>query len=153
MATYGGNSAAMAAGIACLEKLTPEAHEHITELGNKTRARIDAIGQRYDVPLHATGLGHLIGLHWAEERVVDYRTRLAEDREKVVNIMMALNNEGYHQTFTGFILISTAVGAQEMDGFLSALERSLHTLGYVRESSTPDASPSESPVAGPVTPV
>jgi glutamate-1-semialdehyde 2,1-aminomutase len=131
MATYGGNSATMAAGIACLEKLTPDAHRHITELGDRTRARIDALGRQYGVPLHATGIGHLIGLHWAEERVADYRTRLAEDREKVVNIMLALNNEGYHQTFTGFVLISTAVGSQEIDGFLLALERCLHTLGYV----------------------
>ncbi|MGZ6693423.1 MAG: aminotransferase class III-fold pyridoxal phosphate-dependent enzyme, partial [Solirubrobacteraceae bacterium] len=131
MATYGGNSIAMAAGIACLEKLTPEAHQRIIALGNATRARIDEIGRRYGVPLHATGLGHLIGLHWAPERVVDYRTRLLDDREKIVNIMMALNNQGYHQTFTGFVLLSTAIGDQEIDGFLFAVERSLHNLGYV----------------------
>ncbi len=131
MATYGGNSVAMAAGIACLEKLTPEAHERLTALGNKTRARIDEIGRRYGVPLHATGLGHLIGLHWSHERVTDYRTRLLDDREKIVNIMMVLNNEGYHQTFTGFFLLSTAIGDQEVDGVLFALEQALHTLGYV----------------------
>jgi glutamate-1-semialdehyde 2,1-aminomutase len=131
MATYGGNLASMAAGIACLEKLTPEVHERVSALGNQTRARIDEIGDRYGVPLHATGLGHLIGLHWAQERIVDYRTRLQDDREKIVNIMLALNNEGYHQTFTGFVLLSTAVGGQEIDGFLLALERALHTLGYV----------------------
>jgi glutamate-1-semialdehyde 2,1-aminomutase len=131
MATYGGNSVAMAAGIACLEKLTPEAHARISALADKTRAAIDDIGRRYRVPLHATGLGHLIGLHWAQERVVDYRTRLLDDRDKIINIMLALNNEGYYQTFTGFVLLSTAIGDQEIDGFLLALERSLHTLGYV----------------------
>jgi glutamate-1-semialdehyde 2,1-aminomutase len=135
MATYGGNSVAMAAGIACLEKLTPELNKRLSDLGNTTRERIDEIGRRYGVPLHATGLGHLIGLHWAQERVVDYRTRLLDDREKIVNIMLALNNEGYHQTFTGFALLSTAIGEQEIDGFLNALERSLHTLGYVSEGA------------------
>jgi glutamate-1-semialdehyde 2,1-aminomutase len=131
MATYGGNSVTMAAGIACLEKLTPEAHDRITALANRTRAAIGDIGHHYGVPLHATGLGHLIGLHWAPERVVDYQTRLLDDREKIVNIMLALNNEGYHQTFTGFVLLSTAIGDQEIDGFLHALERAIHTLGYV----------------------
>jgi len=82
--------------------------------------------------LHSTGLGHLIGIHWAEERVVDMRTRLLDDREKIVNINLALNNEGYYQTFTGLFLLSTAIGDQEIDGFLLALERSLHTLGYAK---------------------
>jgi hypothetical protein len=47
--------------------------------------------------------------------------------------MMALNNQGYYQTFTGLVLLSTAIGEQEVDGFLTALERSLHLLGYVGE--------------------
>ena len=60
------------------------------------------------------------------------RTRLLDDREKIVNINLALNNEGYYQTFTGLFLLSTAIGDQEIDGFLLALERSLHTLGYAK---------------------
>jgi glutamate-1-semialdehyde 2,1-aminomutase len=131
MATFGGNQVGMAAGIAALEKLTPEAHERVNALGDRTRAGIDEIGRRYGIGLHATGLGHLAGLHWADERVVDYETRLKDDREKVVNIMLALDNQGYYQTFTGLVLLSTAIGDQEIDGFLLALERSLHNLGYV----------------------
>ena len=131
MSTFGGNQVAMAAGIATLEKLTPDVHARMNALGDLTRSRIDDIARRYGIPLHATGLGHLIGIHWAQEHVVDYRTRLLDDREKVININLALNNDGYYQTFTGLFLLSTAVGAQEIDGFLLALERSLHTLGYV----------------------
>ena len=114
------------------EKLTPEVHERMNALGDRTRARIDELGRRCSIPLHSTGLGHLIGIHWAEERVVDMRTRLLDDREKIVNINLALNNEGYYQTFTGLFLLSTAIGDQEIDGFLLALERSLHTLGYAK---------------------
>ncbi len=132
MSTFGGNQVAMAAGIATLEKLTPEVHARMNALGDRTRARIDELGRRYSIPLHSTGLGHLIGIHWAEERVVDMRTRLLDDREKIVNINLALNNEGYYQTFTGLFLLSTAIGDQEIDGFLLALERSLHTLGYAK---------------------
>lgn len=131
MSTFGGNQVAMAAGIATLEKLTPDVHDRVNALGDRTRTRIDAIARRYDIPLHATGMGHLIGIDWAEERVVDYRTRMLDDREKIVNINLALDNEGYYQTFTGLFLLSTAVGDQEIDGFLLALERSLHLLGYV----------------------
>jgi glutamate-1-semialdehyde 2,1-aminomutase len=131
MATFGGNLMAMAAGIACLEMLTPEVHENLTRRAAQTRERIDEIGRRHGVPLHATGAGFLIGMHWAERRVVDYETRLLDDREKISNIMLTLNNEGYYSTFTGFVLLSTAIGEQEIDGFLAALERSIRQLGYV----------------------
>jgi glutamate-1-semialdehyde 2,1-aminomutase len=131
MATFGGNSVAMASGIATLEKMTPAAHEAVNALAAGTRERIDEIGRRNGVPLHATGLGHLTGIHWTDERVVDYETRLGDDREKVANIMLTLNNEGYYSTFTGFVLLSTAVGEPEVDRFLVALEQSLTTLGYV----------------------
>ncbi|MBO1901428.1 aminotransferase class III-fold pyridoxal phosphate-dependent enzyme [Leucobacter weissii] len=130
MSTFGGNSASLAAGIACLEKLTPESHARMNRLGNRIRGRIDELGTRYGLPLHATGLGHLIGVHWADERVVDEPSLRLDDREKVLNINLALNNEGYYQTFTGLFLVSTAVGEQEIDGFLHAFERALRTLGY-----------------------
>ncbi|MCW2830481.1 MAG: hypothetical protein JWP31_1173 [Aeromicrobium sp.] len=130
MSTFGGNSASLAAGITCLEKLTPEAHDALTIRGERVRLHIDALGRKYDIPLHATGLGHLIGIHWAEERVVDYDTRMKDDREKIRDINLVLDNEGYYQTFTGLFLLSTAIGDQEVDAFLGAFERSLHILGH-----------------------
>jgi glutamate-1-semialdehyde 2,1-aminomutase len=131
MATFGGNQIAMAAGIACLEKLTPQEHDRINALGIKIMEGIDELGRRYDIPLHSSGLGHLIGLHWGPERVVDFRTRLLDDREKVVNIMMALVNEDIYQTYTGMFLLSTAIGEPEVDHFMTTFEKCLHTLGYV----------------------
>lgn len=132
MATFGGNQVAMAAGIAALAKLTPAANARMAALGDRMRAGIDALGRRHGIPLHATGLGHLTGIHWAERRVIDYRTRLADDREKIVNINLALVNRGIYQTFTGLFLASTALGESEVDLFLATLDDSLHALGYVR---------------------
>lgn len=134
MATFGGNQLAMAAGAACLGKLTPQVHDRVSAMGDSVRAGIDEIGHRYGIPLHATGLGHLIGLHWAEERVVDYATRVADDREKVANLMLALDNEGYYNSFTGVLFLSTAISEQETDGLLLAIDRALHNLGYVSEN-------------------
>ena len=131
MSTFGGNSVAMAAGVATLQKLSAEAHENMCALGNKARNHINALGRKYQIPLHATGLGHLVGVHWADARVTDYQTRLLDDREKIVNINLALNNEGYYQTFVGVFLMSTAIGNQEVDGWLLAFEQALHTLDYV----------------------
>jgi glutamate-1-semialdehyde 2,1-aminomutase len=131
VSTFGGNQASLAAGAACLEQLTPEVHAHVQAMGDRARRGIDELGASYGIPLHATGLGHLFGMHWASERVVDYPTRMRSDREKVVNLHLALMNEGYYQMSLGYFLLSATVGEPEIDGFLGALERALHTLGYV----------------------
>ena len=130
-ATFGGNILAMAAGVAAIEKLTPEMHDRINALGLRARQGIDDLGRKYDIPFHSTGLGHLFGMHWAPEEVVDFRTRLLDDQEKLVNINLALMNEGIYQMYFGTFLLSSAIGEQEIEDFLAALERALHTLGYV----------------------
>jgi glutamate-1-semialdehyde 2,1-aminomutase len=131
MATFGGNSLALAAGIAALEKLTPAAHERMTRLGDRCRSFVDDLGRRHGIGLHATGLGHLVGIHWADERCVDLPTRRKDDRERIANINLALDNAGFYQTFTGLFLMSTAITEDEVESFLEAFDRALHDLGYV----------------------
>jgi glutamate-1-semialdehyde 2,1-aminomutase len=131
VSTFGCNQASLAAGIAALELLTPDVHARIQAVGDRARDGIDELGRRYGVPLHSTGLGHLFGMHWAAERVCDYRTRMQSDRQKIVNLHLALMNEGYYQMSLGYFLISTEITEADIDGFLGALERALHTLGYV----------------------
>jgi glutamate-1-semialdehyde 2,1-aminomutase len=131
VSTFGGNQASLAAGIACLKQLTPELHARVQAIGDRARNGINQLGRSYGIPLHSSGLGHLFGMHWAPERVVDYPTRMSDDRHKILNLHLALMNEGYYQLSNGYFLISSEVGEEEINGFLGALERSLHTLGYV----------------------
>ena len=130
MSTFGGNSASLAAGITTLEKLTPEVHSRVNALGDRVRTAIDELGRRMNVPLHATGLGNLVGVHWAERRVVDDDTLRLDDREKIRNINLVLCNAGYYQTFVGSFLLGSQLGDQEIDGFLYAFEKAIVTLGY-----------------------
>ena len=106
-------------------------HARVQAIGDRARQGIDEIGLKYEIPLHSTGLGHLFGMHWAPARVVDYRTRMQTDRQKIVNLHLALMNRGYYQMSLGYFLISTEVGEEEIDGFLLALEESLHSLDLV----------------------
>ena len=101
--------AALAAGIAC----DRAAHARGARTGAGDRGA-DAAGHRrasarsYGIPLHATGFGHLFGMHWAPERVVDYRTRMLDDNEKLANIMLGLMNEGVYQYSFATLLLSAA---------------------------------------------
>jgi glutamate-1-semialdehyde 2,1-aminomutase len=100
------------------------------QVGDRARSGIDELGRSYDIPLHASGLGHLFGMHWAPERVVDYRTRMQVDRQKIVNLHLALMNEGYYQMSLGYFLLSAEVTEDDIDGFLAALDNALRRLGY-----------------------
>ena len=99
--------------------------------GERARDGIDDLGKTYGLPLHATGFGHLFAMHWAPERVFDYATLLQDDREKVINIGLALNNEGYYLFSFGAFLLSTAVTESDIDEFLKATERALHAVELV----------------------
>lgn len=129
--TFGGNMAALAAGIACLELLTPEAHQRIQALSERGRQGIDALGAKYDIPLHATGFGHVFAMHWARERVVDYRTRMQDDSEKIVNLGVALMNLGFYHFSFGSFLIGTTHQESDIDALVGGIEEALHNLGYV----------------------
>jgi glutamate-1-semialdehyde 2,1-aminomutase len=129
--TFGGNQAALAAGIACLELLTPEAHARVQALSERGKNGIDELGRRYEVPLHATGLGHIFAMHWAPEPVVDYRTRMQDDSEKIVNLGIALMNLGYYHFSFGSFLLSTAITEQDIDDLIAAIEQALHNLDLV----------------------
>jgi glutamate-1-semialdehyde 2,1-aminomutase len=131
VSTFGGNQAALAAGIAALELLTPAVHDRLAAIGDRMREGIDQLGLRYEIPMHSSGLGHLVGLHWAPERVVDYETRMRSDMSKIANLHLALMNQGYYQMTVGYFVLNTQIGEPEVDGFLAALERSLHTLELV----------------------
>jgi glutamate-1-semialdehyde 2,1-aminomutase len=130
-ATFGGNVTAMAAGIACLEQLTPEVHEGVQVQRQRAMDGIDELGRRHQIPLHTSGLGHLFGIHWAPEKVVDARTQAQGDGARIANIMMTLMNLGVYQYSFGSFLFSTEIGEAEVGELLAAMEEALHRLGYV----------------------
>jgi len=129
--TFGGNQAALAAGIACLEMLTPESHARVQALTERGKRGIDELGRRYGIPLHATGLGHIFAMHWAPEPVVDYRTRMQDDSETIVNLGVALMNLGYYHFSFGSFLLSTAITEDDIDSLIGGIEQALHNLGLV----------------------
>jgi hypothetical protein len=63
--------------------------------------------------------------------VVDYRTRMQQDDEKIVNLGMALMNLGFYHFSFGSFLLSTAITEQDIDDLLAGIEQSLHRLGLV----------------------
>jgi len=63
--TFNNNVLAMAAGLAGFTKvLTPAALERMNGLGDSLRDRANALGKKHGLPLQATGIGSIFGLHF-----------------------------------------------------------------------------------------
>jgi glutamate-1-semialdehyde 2,1-aminomutase len=129
--TFGGNCTAMAAGIACLEQLTPEVHERVAGLREIAVDGINELARRHEIPLQAVGLGHVFGIHWAPEPVVGGRSQMQGDGVKIANIMMTLMNLGVYQYSFGSFLLGMEHDEEDMHRLVAAMDEALQRLGYV----------------------
>jgi glutamate-1-semialdehyde 2,1-aminomutase len=123
--TFNANPATMAAGIATLEALTPDAYARLDALGERLRGGVtrllDATRRRGQV----TGVGSLFCLHWTSEKIVDYRSTRSKDATAAMRVFLGLLNEGILLTQRGMGAISLAMTEEDIDRFVNALARVL----------------------------
>ena len=111
VSTFGGNQASLAAGIACLEQLTPEVHARIQAIGDRARSGIDELGRRRTTSRFTRRVSATCsGCTGRRSRSSTTGRGCRSDREKIVNLHLALMNEGYYQMSLGYFLLSTEVG-------------------------------------------
>src|SRR5213594_132421 len=123
--TFNANPATMAAGVATLNALTPDAYARLDALGERLRggvARLLAATRRRG---QVTGLGSLFGLHWTSEPLTDYRAARPKDGETPMRVFLGLLNEGILMTQRGLGACSLAMTDEDVDRFINALARVL----------------------------
>ena len=113
----------MAAGVATLNALTPEAYARLDALGERLRggvARLLAATRRKG---QVSGVGSLFCLHWTTEPLTDYRSSRPRDPEAPLRHFMGLLNEGILLTQRGLGACSLAMTEEDIDRFVNALAR------------------------------
>jgi len=123
--TFNANPVTMAAGIATLNALTPEAYVRLDALGERLRGGIsrllDATRRRGQV----SGVGSLFCLHWTASPLTDYRSSRPKDPQAPLRVFLALLNEGILLTQRGMGACSLAMADDDIDRFVNALARVL----------------------------
>ena len=123
--TFNANPATMAAGLATMDALTPEAYARLDALGERLRGGITRFFEGSRRRGQVTGIGSLFCLHWTSEQIVDYRTSRAKDTAMSMKIFLGLLNEGILLTQRGLGAISLAMTEEDIDRFVNALARVL----------------------------
>jgi len=121
--TFNANPVTMAAGVATLNALTPEAYARLDALGDRLRGGVSRLLQATRRKGQVTGIGSLFCLHWTTGPLTDYRSSRPRDPEAPSRVFMGLLNEGILLTQRGLGACSLAMGDEDVDRFVNALAR------------------------------
>jgi glutamate-1-semialdehyde 2,1-aminomutase len=121
--TFNANPVTMAAGIATLNALTPEAYARLDALGERLRGGVMRLLAATRRRGQVTGLGSLFWLHWTTESLSDYRSAKAKDSGAAMRVFLGLVNEGILMTQRGLGACSLAMTDEDVDRFINALAR------------------------------
>src|SRR3989475_821905 len=123
--TFNANPATMAAGVATLNALTPEAYARLDALGERLRGGVTRLLAATRRKGQVSGVGSLFCLHWAPEPLTDHPSSRPNDPEAPMRLFMGLLNEGILLTQRGLGACSLAMTDEDIDRFVNALARVL----------------------------
>ena len=123
--TFNANPVTMAAGVATLNALTPEAYTRLEALAQRLAGGISRLLTNTRRRGQVSTVGSLFWLHWTPETLTDYRSTRLKDTEMPQRVFMGLLNEGILMTQRGLGACSLAMSDEDVDRFVNALARVL----------------------------
>jgi glutamate-1-semialdehyde 2,1-aminomutase len=126
--TFNANPLTMAAGLATLGALSPDAYAKLDALGERLRGGVARLLEATRRKGQVTGVGSLFWLHWTAKPLTDYRSTRPQDQLLSTRIFMGLLNEGIVLTPRGLGACSLAMTDDDIDRFINALARVLARL-------------------------
>jgi glutamate-1-semialdehyde 2,1-aminomutase len=127
--TFNANPLTMAAGVATMTQLTPEAYARLEALGDRVRAGVGRAMRRLGYPGQITGVGSLFWVHHTKRRLSDFRSALPDDARAPYSTFLGLLNQGYLISQRGLGACSLAMTDADVDGFVETLGRVLERRG------------------------
>lgn len=125
--TLSGNPLAVAAGLATLRHLTPEAYDRLEALGQRLEAGLNDVISRLDAPVRVQRLGSAFTVFFTLEPVVDFASAKRADAIRFGRFFHGLLDRGVYlvpaQLEAGFL--SLAHTEDDVDAFVTAAEGAL----------------------------
>jgi glutamate-1-semialdehyde 2,1-aminomutase len=125
--TFTANPVTMAAGLASMTLLTPEAYTRLGVLGDRLRAGLTAVFRDRALPMQVTGVGSLFRLHMTDRPITGYRAAYASPAEKakLSTLQRQLQGRGILVTPNCSAALSTAMDESHVETFVTAVEGAL----------------------------
>jgi glutamate-1-semialdehyde 2,1-aminomutase len=125
--TFNANPMSMAAGLASMRLLTPEALDRIDVLGERLRSGLASAFAASRVRGCVTGVGSLLRIHLGGDEVVDYPTAYPDQRarERTRRLYRHLLDNGILIAPYGMACVSTPMAEPDIDRFVEVVDRFL----------------------------
>jgi glutamate-1-semialdehyde 2,1-aminomutase len=124
--TYNGHALGMAAGLAAMRRLTPDALDGLDRRGEWLRGQLAELFADHRVAGQATGLGSLFNVHFTGAELVDYRSvRRASAPGLARRFHLGMLNHGVLMAPRGLGAVCTPMGDAELRAFVDAADRVL----------------------------
>ena len=129
--TFNANPLTMAAGLATLAELTPEALERLETLAVELKAKLERLFAGVGLPACITQIGSLFNVHLTEGPVRDHSDVIAGDTELLRELHLAMLGSGILFTARGMGCLSTPMTGSEVDAFVKSARLGLGELDIV----------------------
>nr|WP_307252183.1 glutamate-1-semialdehyde 2,1-aminomutase [Croceifilum oryzae] len=128
--TLSGNPLAMAAGIATLEQMTPEAYDELDKKGARLAEGIRKNAEEIGIPYHINRVGSMVGLFFTGEKVTSYDQAKTADTERFAKYFRLMLEEGVFLPPSQFegMFVSTAHSEEEIARTIEANRNALKQL-------------------------
>lgn len=128
--TYNANPMTMAAGLACMQQMTPEAYDRLDALGDRARDGLRAALHDTGLPGGVHGCASIVALIFNDASFSNYREIPLRRREAemVYALHRYLLNHGVMIIPHGLMLLSTAMTEDDIDEMLEAVRAGMREL-------------------------
>jgi len=130
--TYNGNPVTMAAGLATMRKMTPEAYERLNALGDSLRDQLSAMLRDRGIAAQVFGRGSLFAVRLTHDELRDWRSvsRHVASEPIYGQLSHEMLGRGILMSQRGITgTLSTPMGPAEIGAFVEALDDALRALG------------------------
>ena len=125
--TFSAHPLAMAAGLAMLQQLTPEACAHLNRLGNHLITGLNQMFSKEGIVAQAVNTGSVFSIYFGNSALRNYRDLAVTDDSLLTPTFLALLEEGYFLGHTlGMCALSLPMEQRHIDGLIRATNRAIH---------------------------
>jgi glutamate-1-semialdehyde 2,1-aminomutase len=128
--TFNANPLSMAAGLATLGELTPEALDRLESLAEELSAKLEQLFADAGQPATVTRVGSLFNVHFTDGPVREHADVRAADTALLRELYLFLLGNGILWTERGMGCLSTPMTSAEIDSFIETTRRGLRALGH-----------------------
>ena len=124
--TFSAHPLAMAAGLAMLRELTPQACDHLNRLGDRLTSGLNEMFARKGIVAQCVNTGSVFSIYFSDRELRNYRDMTTVDGSLVSPTFLALLEEGYFLGHTlGMCCLSLPMTDEDIDGLIEATGRAI----------------------------